>query len=151
MIFIKEDSSMTLPGKRLRQYHPRRNRKVLSIQKQEFMDCLHTLDLEAGKLIVLCKEGSVDQIQKAQISARGTYLKFKDQLLTLGSTIQQTVKQRAGNYLSSYHTLIESVLAYDEGVFQNYYSCLLKLKAISSLKRQELLKDRDKETQTRSA
>jgi hypothetical protein len=46
---------MTLPGKRLRKYQPRRSRKVLSIQKQEFLDCLHTLDLEAGRLIILCK------------------------------------------------------------------------------------------------
>src|SRR3989442_1443551 len=111
---------MTLPGKRLRTYHPRRSRKVLSIKKQEFLDCLHTLDLEAGKLIVLCKEGRVDQIQQAQSSTKSTYAKFKDQLVELGKGIQETVKERSISYLNEYKILMESALSYDEAIFRNY-------------------------------
>lgn len=142
---------MTLPGKRLRKYHPRRSRKVLSIQKQEFLDCLHTLDLEAGRLIVLCKEGSVLQIQQAQMKTRSTYLKFKDQLLELGARIQESVKERAQGYLTEYHNLVETVLSYDETVFQNYYNSLLKLKALASLKSKAHSQDLGKENHSRSA
>lgn len=142
---------MTLPGRRLKKYHPRRSRKVLSIQKQEFLDCLHTLDLEAGRLIVLCKEGSVQQIQDAQKKSRSTYLKFKDQLIELAARIQDSVKERALCYLSEYNNLIETVLSYDETVFQNYYSSLLRLKALASLKSKSHSQDQDKETHNRSA
>ncbi len=142
---------MTLPGKRLRKYHPRRSRKVLSIQKQEFLDCLHTLDLEAGRLIILCKEGSVEQIQHAQAKTRSTYLKFKDQLLELGAKIQETVKERSQNYLNDYHNLIESVLRYDDTIFQNYYNSLLKLKALASLKSKAHFQGQGREIQNRSA
>jgi hypothetical protein len=142
---------MTLPGKRLRKYHPRRSRKVLSIQKQEFLDCLHTLDLEAGRLIILCKEGSVEQIQKAQAKTRSTYLKFKDQLLELGAKIQETVKERSQTYLNDYYNLVESVLTYDDTIFQNYYNSLLKLKALASLKSKARSQDLSKEIQNRSA
>jgi len=142
---------MTLPGKRLRKYHPRRSRKVLSIQKQEFLDCLHTLDLEAGRLIILCKEGSVEQIQKAQAKTRSTYLKFKDQLLELGAKIQETVKERSQTYLNDYYNLVESVLTYDDTIFQNYYNSLLKLKALASLKSKARSQDQSKEIQNRSA
>lgn len=142
---------MTLPGKRLRKYHPRRSRKVLTIQKQEFLDCLHTLDLEAGRLIVLCKEGSVDEIQKAQIRARSLYFKFKDQLIDLASKIQESVSERAKGYLNEYHTLVESALSYDEAVFQNYYNSLLKIKALTSLKSKGLSLNQDMKNQSRSA
>lgn len=142
---------MTLPGRRLRKYHPRRSRKVLSIQKQEFLDCLHSLDLEAGRFIILCKEGSVQQIQDAQKKARSTYLKFKDQLLELAGRIQESVKERSMSYLSEYHNLIETALSYDEAVFQNYYSSLLRLKALASLKSKSHSLDQDKETHSRSA
>lgn len=142
---------MTLPGRRLKKYHPRRNRKVLSIQKQEFLDCLHTLDLEAGKLIVLCKEGSVDDIQKAQAKARAVYLKFKDQLLELSSRIQETVVDRAQSYLDEYHKLIDSALSYDEAVFQKYFNALLKIKALASLKSKGLHLNQGNENQNRTA
>jgi len=142
---------MTLPGKRLRKYQPRRSRKVLGIQKQEFLDCLHTLDLEAGRLIVLCKEGSVDQIQKAQIKTRHTYLTFKDQLLELSGQIQETVKERAMTYLNAYHNLVESVLSYDETIFEAYYNSLLRLKALSTLKNKSLLHSQGERSQSRSA
>jgi hypothetical protein len=142
---------MTLPGRRLKKYHPRRSRKVLSIQKQEFLDCLHTLDLEAGRLIVLCKEGSVDEIQKAQAKARSVYLKFKDQLLELASKIQETVTDRAQSYLNEYHKLVDSALSYEESVFQGYYNALLKIKALASLKSKGLNLSLDSENQSRSA
>lgn len=142
---------MTLPGKRLKKYHPRRSRKVLSIQKQEFLDCLHTFDLEAGKLIVLCKEGSVDEIQKAQIKAKSVYLKFKDQLIDLASQIQDNVADRAKHYLNEYHTLIESALSYDETMFQNYYNGLLKIKALTALKSKGLNLNQDNQKQSRFA
>jgi hypothetical protein len=142
---------MTLPGKRMRKYHPRRSRKVLSIQKQEFLDCLHTLDLEAGKLIVLCKEGSVNQIQEAQSKASSTYHKFKDQLVALGAQVQETVKERAISYLKEYHKLVESVLSYDEAMFRNYYASLLKIKALASLKKKTPHQDLGKENHIRSA
>jgi len=142
---------MTLPGKRLRKYQPRRSRKVLGIQKQECLDCLHTLELEAGRLIVLCKEGSVDQIQKAQIKTRHTYLAFKDQLLELAERIQETVKERAMSYLNAYHNLTESVFSYDETIFENYYNTLLRLKALSTLKNKSLLQSPGVKNQTRSA
>lgn len=142
---------MTLPGRRLKKYHPRRSRKVLTIQKQEFLDCLHTLDLEAGKLIVLCKEGSVDDIQKAQARARSVYLKFKDQLLDLASKIQESVTDRAQSYLSEYHRLVDSALSYDEAVFQSYYNSLLKIKALTSLRSKGLSLDQDNENQNHSA
>lgn len=142
---------MTLPGRRLKKYHPRRSRKVLTIQKQEFLDCLHTLDLEAGKLIVLCKEGSVDGIQKAQARARSVYLKFKDQLLEHASKIQETVKDRAQSYLNEYHRLVDSALSYDEAAFQGYYNALLKIKALTSLRSKGLSLNQDNENQSHSA
>lgn len=125
---------MTLPGKRLRKYNPRRSKKVLVIQKQEFLDCLHTLDIAAGQLIVLSKEGSVSDIQRAQEKAKSTYQKFKDQLLELSAEIQSPLKIRTQHYLSNYKRLIDDVLTYDETVFNAYYQSLLHLKAISCLK-----------------
>jgi hypothetical protein len=125
---------MTLPGKRLRKYNPRRSKKVLVIQKQEFLDCLHTLDLAAGQLIVLSKEGSVSDIQHAQEKAKATYQKFKDQLLELAKDIQAPLKIRTQHYLNDYKRLIDNVLTYDENVFNAYYQSLLRLKAISCLK-----------------
>lgn len=142
---------MTLPGRRLKKYHPRRSRKVLSIQKQEYLDCLHTLDLEAGKLIVLCKEGSVNQIQEAQNQARKAYQHYKDQLLELAGKLQESVRQRSIAYLQEYHRLVDSALSYDEAIFENYYHSLLKLKALATLKMQSRSQDQDKQTQSRSA
>lgn len=142
---------MTLPGRRLKKYHPRRSRKVLSIQKQEFLDCLHTLDLEAGRLMVLCKEGSVQDIQQAQARAKSHFMKFKDQLLKLAGQIQESVKDRAQNYLDEYHKLIDSALSYDQNLFQGYHNALLKIKALASLRSKGLNLNQDRENQIRSA
>src|SRR5690606_24003162 len=114
-------------------------------------DCLHSLDLEAGKLIILCKEGSVNQIQQSQHQARKTYLQFKDQLLQLAEQIQDTVRLRSETYLAEYHKLVDSALSYDEWVFENYYQALLKLKALASLRNLKRSQDLNRETQNRSA
>ncbi len=119
---------MTLKLRRMKAYHPRKRRKKGDLYKQTLHDLQHRLSADVGSLLLLVKEGSKEQIEKAHIQAKTDFLKTAPEMKHVANLLGERYITSVCQYLDSIDKLIHSNLfSLDPATINQCYTTTQKL------------------------
>lgn len=120
---------MALRLRRMKSYHPRKNRtKGIGVRKQALKDLHHRINSDVGSLIVLIKEGNKAQIPEAQQKAKTDYLKHSDEMQKIAKGLGDRYMRVVREYLDSVDRIVHTDTTWiDEEKIRHCYKMAEKL------------------------
>lgn len=92
---------MTLSGRRLRKYHPRRSKYLVRTQKQQLADLEKKISMVVGALVVMSETGNAEKVHELSQKIRVDILKY-------GSEMEKLASQMRGSYPKIVHEFLLS-------------------------------------------
>lgn len=122
---------MTLPGRRLKKYHPRRSRYLVREQKQKLKEMESKLSINISSLISSIKNGSTDQAQKVTLETKNNLVSIKQKMLELSQAMKGSFPKVVQEYLAAIETLASAAPGWvDEEKIRKYQLLTEKLEKL---------------------
>lgn len=80
---------MKIRPRHISKYVPRKKRSNKLLQKQQLQDFEHLLDMDLGSFLVLKKEGSQKQAEKARLKLQTDLLKYGSQMREVARSLNE--------------------------------------------------------------
>ncbi len=100
--------TMTLPGRRLKKYHPRRSRKTVKEQKQQLLDLERKISSDVGKLLLLIENRQAEQVHETSLKVRSDLLKYGSEMSELAGHMHGVFPKAVQDFLSTLDQMTKS-------------------------------------------
>lgn len=113
--------------RKMKDYHPRRSSRIMSLSKQKLNDLERRISSDVGSFLVLLEGGSAEQVLSASQRARADVLKFGPDMKKLAGELGGNFPKLLGDFLESIDNILHTGVNWiDEAKIKACYSTTQK-------------------------
>lgn len=114
---------MTLRLRRIKSYRPRKRRTKQQMQKQKLKEMQRHISAHVGRLLVMTKEGSGDQVKSLRERAQAEFLKTAPEMQHIAEHMNGKIAATVRKYLTSVDQLFHcNIICLDPAIIDECYT-----------------------------